>query len=320
METSLFLVLLVLCIKAYLAGRVDWLPLLCTLAALTRFEGGVLAAVIAWRLWQQRRAPRLVAFAPVAVLVGLYLASNLWMYGAFLPQSAAAKFGQGMAGFWGRWPTAFLHFTPTIWLPIFGSWICVPILIVLVYLAARTGGMQSLNRVVLPFLIAVGLACILLNIPNYFWYYAPFLYFAYLYAAKLIPSTRSAQVIAVFLLACLVQISAVRLRQEARIDAAYVAAADWLSQNAAPNAVVATTETGTIGWFCDRPILDMVGLTTPQNAKYTRHRDFGSWLKENPDYVIVHPLNPFPWENVAMASPNYTPAARFSYITVLRRK
>jgi hypothetical protein len=112
METTLFLLLLVLCVQAYASDRMDWLPLLCTLCALTRFEGAALAVVLAWKLWKQHRLPRLRAYLPPLLLVALYLAFNLHFYGSMLPQSATAKFGQGLSGYWGRWPMAFLRVPP----------------------------------------------------------------------------------------------------------------------------------------------------------------------------------------------------------------
>lgn len=321
METSPFLTLILLCVRAYLDRKLNWLPLLCMLAALTRFEGGALALVIAWRLWQDRRFPKLAAYVPVVMLAALYFASNWKNYGVLLPQSAAAKFGQGMAGFWGRWPTAFIRLPPEMYYPLFGSQIIAPILLLLVALAARRAGMRPLNRVVLPFLIGFGAFCVLLNIPNYFWYYAPFLYFAYIYAASLIPQAGRPQWIAVGLAVCLAVVSGMKLRESTRNWRDYIAAATWMSTHLPSDAVVATTETGNIGWYCDRRIIDLVGLTTPQNATYTRHRDFTSWIKEKPEYVIVHPDRRFPWERVALDSPDYEPVQpSFQSVWLLHRK
>ena len=73
LETSLFLLLLILCVNAYVAGNTNSLPLLCTLALLTRFEGGVMGVVIAWQLWKTRRFPKLIAYLPCSSTIGLLL-------------------------------------------------------------------------------------------------------------------------------------------------------------------------------------------------------------------------------------------------------
>jgi len=321
METSLFLLLLVLCLKAYLAGKVDWLPLLCAMTLLARFEGGAIVAIICWRLWQEKRFPRLIAFLPALVLVAFYLATNLHYYGVWVPHSATAKFGQGRSGFWGRWPFAFTYLDQYVWLPIFGSRIVAPVLFFLVWFAAKDKRLAVANKIVIPFLLFLGTFYILFNIPNYFWYYAPFLYFSYLYAAHLIPQTKTSWFVALVLVVALTNVSAVTLRLLGVENTNYANLASWLNQNAAQNATIATTETGTIGWYCNRNIIDMVGLTTPQNATFTAHRDFSSWFLENPDFVVVHPDIPFPWEKVALASPNYEFApVHFGPVYLLRKK
>jgi hypothetical protein len=111
------------------------------------------------------------------------------------------------------------------------------------------------------------------------------------------------------------------LRENGIEEQDYAQAAKWLQQNTPPGTTIAAVETGTIGWYCDRNIIDIVGLTTPINAKYTEHRDFSSWIKESPDYVVSHSDLRFPWENVASADPNYVLLpVKFGYVTLLKRK
>jgi hypothetical protein len=80
-------------------------------------------------------------------------------------------------------------------------------------------------------------------------------------------------------------------------------------------------ETGTLGWHCDRYIIDIVGLTTPVNSVYTAHRDFSSWFKARPDFVVVHPDGRFIWDRVALSSPEYTLLpVQFGDVGILERK
>jgi hypothetical protein len=305
METSLFLFLIVLCVNAYVADKVNWLPLLCALTVLARFEGGAIVLVIAWQLWRRRCFPTIQSFFPAFLLAGLYLAFNLHYYGIMLPQSTSAKFGQGLSGFWGRWPTAFLRFPDSVYQPIGGSWVFVVILGTFAWFGTKDTRMQKRNEIIIPFIFILGCFYILFNIPAYHWYYGPFLLLFIMYAVRLIPETRSAQWAALLIAACLLLASARYLHHNAKENADYVKIGEWLNQNTPKNARIATTETGTIGWYCDRNIIDLVGLTTPQNAHFTAKRDFGAWFSERPDFVVVHPNNPFPWERVAMASPEY---------------
>ena len=89
------------------------------------------------------------------------------------------------------------------------------------------------------------------------------------------------------------------------LDYPYKQAGIWLDQHTPQNATVAAIETGAIGWYSHRYIVDILGLTTPVNAVYLEHHDFYSWLnQQKPDYVIMHPSPSF-GEVAAAASGEY---------------
>jgi hypothetical protein len=321
METSLYLLLLVLCLVAYLRGKLNWLPLLGSLVVLSRFEGGAMVLVLGWQLWKQRRSPSILSFLPALLLVACYLAFNLHNYHVLLPNSTTAKLGQGMSRNWGPWPLAFLSLPEFVYRPVFGSRIAGPIMFLLIWYAAKDKRLQTSNPIVLPLLVSLAAFYVLFNIPSYYWYYAPFLYFGYLYSAQLIPETRTARITAIVLAACLVAASAHQILKRDKDATDYILTSEWINRNTPPGAVIATTETGTMGWFCNRNLIDMVGLTTPKNATYTAHRDFSAWIAENPDYIVVHPEMPFPWEKVALKSPLYEELPyHFGNVMLLRRK
>ena len=173
----------------------------------------------------------------------------------------------------------------------------------------------------LPFLAILGAFYILFNIPSYFWYYAPFVYFLTIYAVRLLPETRPVYLAAAILGLCFTEASAVYLHRADIVHQPYVALAEWLNRNTPPDATVASVETGTIGWYCDRHLTDIVGLTTPKDATYTARRDFSSWFNERPDYIVVHPDLAFTWEKVALASPEYEMLPiHFDGVYLLHRK
>jgi hypothetical protein len=303
METSLFVVCLAVTVYAYVHEKLDWLPLLCVLCVLSRFEGGALALVIAWQCLRKRRFPSLLSYLPALLLIAFYLFFNFHNYGALLPQSASAKLTQGASGFWGRWPTAFLHFPGGLYTLEGGT--AGYLLVLLAWFGSRDPRMAIRNQVVIPFLLAIAAFYVLFNIPYYTWYYAPFLYFLTIYAVCLVPKFPGAQRAILALVAAIAISSCFYLHTYAKEDKSYAEAGDWLQLHTPPDARIASVETGTIGWHADRYLIDIVGLTTPVNGRYTAHRDFSSWISESPDYVVVHPDGRFPWDRVALSSPNY---------------
>ena len=64
-------------------------------------------------------------------------------------------------------------------------------------------------------------------------------------------------------------------------------------------------EIGAIGWYCeDRPIIDILGLVTEENALAVARRDVRSWLDRNrPDCIVVHDP-PWVFETVAVEAEN----------------
>jgi arabinofuranosyltransferase len=321
METSLFVFLLALTIYAYATDRLNWLPTLCVLAALARFEGAALVLVIGWRLWKQNRHPKLSSFAPAVLLIVFYFAFNVFFYHVLLPQSATAKFGQGFSGYWGRWPIAFLRLPETVFKPFGKSYVLALALLVFAAFGLKDRRLSKWNEVLVPFLVILGAFYLLFNIPSYHWYYPPILFFLLIYAICLVPQTRAAQAAALFLILCTAGATASDLRKNAYENLPYRDLALWMNANTPSNARIASVETGTLGWYSDRYFIDLVGLTTPINARYTAHREFSAWLAERPDYVVVHPDNPFPWEKAALDSPDFEFApVHFGQVYLLRRK
>src|ERR1700760_1310281 len=100
METTLFLFLITLKFVLYRSGKLDLVPMVALLTALTRFEGGLLAVVIAADMWRTRHFPRMRSLLFPALVLVAYFAFNFHFYGSLLPSSASAKFSQGFSGYW----------------------------------------------------------------------------------------------------------------------------------------------------------------------------------------------------------------------------
>jgi arabinofuranosyltransferase len=319
METSLFLCMLILAVLLYTRERYNWLPLVLSLLILTRFEGGALVLVVAWHLYRRHKIPKWYTLVPPFGILLLYLGINHFWYGTYLPASTSAKFLQGMSGYWGRWPFAFLHVKPILlqfkWTPYF-----LPLVFIFAMLGIRKMRGTSWNQVLMPFLAILACFYLLFNIPPYFWYYAPFLFFGILYAVSALPRTKTAYgaLLAMAAIQCLTNVAQIPSHPA---NESYRAAGQWLAVNSAPTATVAACEIGTLGWYSHRYLYDIVGLTTPKNAEHVAHRDEVSWFAEDhPDYVVIH-MPAWGWEKPAVASPAYELVpVRFGNLAILRKK
>ena len=277
METSLFLCMLMLAVLLYVKEQYNWLPLVLSLLVLTRFEGGALMLVIAWHLYRRHKLPKWYALVPALGIVLLYLGANRFWYGAYLPASTSAKFLQGMSGYWGRWPFAFLHIEK---LAIHFKWTLYVFVLGIIFAIVGIRKMRGTpwNQVVLPFLAILACFYVLFNIPAYFWYYAPFVFFGALYAVSALPKTKVAYWVLVAVVVLSGVTNAVHISHRV-ISENYRAAGEWLAANTAPNAKIAACEIGTLGWYSHRYLYDIIGLTTPANAVHLAHRDEVSWFR-----------------------------------------
>lgn len=319
METTLFLFMIILTFTFYSKGKLELVPTLALLTVFTRFEGGLLALMIAVDMWRTQRFPRMRAFLWPALILLAYFALNLHFYGRLLPSSTGAKFGQGFSGYWGRWPRGFTHVRPI--LSVFHNSIYVlPLAFVLGIFGVRALQKTPMNRILLPFLCGLLAFYFLLNIPNYHWYDAPFIFFLLLYAVAGMPRARLANILlAAIIVQCTIAAAWDLYRQGPRLD--YIAADRWLASHSAPGAKIAATEIGHIGWYTDDYVDDIIGLTNPKNAAMLQHHDFYTWLEQDkPDFVIMHTPPSF-GENAAVASPHYVyEPVHFGLIYLMRRK
>lgn len=322
MESTLFLFLLTLATTLYVNRQVNWIPLLLALVVLTRFEGGLLIPIIGWRLWQERTLPKLWAYiAPVAVLLAYTFLNHLW-YGAFLPSSTTAKLQQGLSGYWGKWPTAFLRVH--VW--AFGrhgvfTWTAyiIPIVAVLTYVGWKQLRDNRMTKVLAPFSMSLLAFYVLFNIPDYHWYYAPFIFFAIMYAVQAVPKRGAAlgAMIAILAIEC---ITNVFVMEDLGPNKNYVQMSFWIREHTPATSRIASCEIGQIGWYSDRNVIDIMGLTNPKNSSHIAHRDTVSWLNEdNADYIIVHDPA-WPWEEGAVRSTDYAVTdTRFGDVYLLKK-
>jgi len=75
------------------------------------------------------------------------------------------------------------------------------------------------------------------------------------------------------------------------INTEMVAAATWVRENTSTDALIAAHDIGALGYFAQRPILDLAGLTSPEVIPFIRDESLlGTYLNEQgADYLVTFP-------------------------------
>ncbi len=282
------------------------------------FAGGVAAGLLflirpegvamvplagAWLLWHERsirRSTTLLRYAFGAALpLGLW-ANYAWLtFGAILPNSAAAKLEQGDQ--WGG-----ITFTQRLfsdWLPaLFRGYGVTPFLSTLVPLTLTGLGVvtgRARPLLVLLLWITVFLAAYtLLEAPPYWWYMLPILFGIQLllgvgWSGLLRLRHRWANAAVIILLMAFLgvvgyrSINGIRTLQGDQRATSYKGLAEWLNTHTPPDSTVAYVEIGYLGYYGERPIVDLVGLIEPRFRTNGATLDVAAnfWAAE-PDYFV----------------------------------
>jgi len=75
------------------------------------------------------------------------------------------------------------------------------------------------------------------------------------------------------------------------IEEEMVAAAHWLDEHTRPDAVIAAHDIGAVGFFAQRPLLDLAGLVNPEVVPFVRDEQrLLAWMAEqSADYLVAFP-------------------------------
>lgn len=302
METGLFLFLTALALFFYRNDRLFFLGATIGLVFLTRPEGIFLGGVVFlhYILTNKRLPPIKCLAAPIIIILANFI-FNYFYYGSLLPATGDAKIGQGRSGFWGS-GLLFLHVSFMKGTYFGGSysmlWFTLTTAAVGLWVSLRS----LTTRLILAYLVLLGAFYVFLNLPNYPWYYGPFFYFLTLFSAigayqlarlanytsegprGLFAASPIVGLILIFSLYNLKFSSFPRGPHDM-----YRNIGNWIKTNTPSNSIVAAVEIGTIGWYSNRYIIDILGLTNPYNADFIAQKDVYSWLtKYSPDYIVVH--------------------------------
>lgn len=338
METPLLLATLGATALAMVRGR-RWQVLLAAAAVCaTRPEMLLLVGPgLALWLWRHRgwsRLPRDL-LAPLA-LAGVLLALQWWQFGHVLPTTLRAKMAHTTAGL----GSPFWQVADQLTWFFDGDRVRLFAVLALagagaVWLRRNRWSLAALCGLVLltGFYLAAGLS-------HYHWYYAPHYLALWVYGTagamalaggiRRLARPMSRRIGGILLAAALVHIvllggiGTARYASDARPPWYYQGIGLWLRQFAPPGATVALAEIGTVGWYSQLPVVDMMGLATPGVIPFLERRDFTGWWREfRPDLVVAH--DPFwPVEagiREALASGEYhvVPEAQMPGFQLLRR-
>ena len=314
METSLFVLLLVASLWAFQRHKHDVLYILCALLLLARPEGVFLVAAMGVEFIRQRRPmPKVKQLVwPGVILIAHGLFSTVY-YGSPFSQSGSAKLLHGMSGFWGKWPKAFFLVQDHLAWYFQGKEWLLGLEFILAFIGVFSLSLRGPTAVILLFLCLYTAFYVLLNIANHPWYYAPYYFFGFLYIGagmaqlyQKLPSlilkafgadrSRTAQVVSGLMMVVLMLFlswqnfqGTRKVARGSQSHSAYRKLGLWLKENTDPKTTVAAVEIGTLGWYSERPIIDVLGLVSPPNAKYIAKRDVHSWLIHyHPDVMVSH--------------------------------
>lgn len=299
METALFTLFAAETLRLFLEERHRAAFVAGALLVLTRPEGVFLVAVLlvarriesgGWGEWRDFVAP--------ALLLGVHSVFALVYYGSLLPLSAAAKLGQGASRLWGGFVRALFDYYPAAFSAAPEHRVLVWVLLGLAALGLLHKSSRPLTRLLLPFLALYTLFFHLANVPPQAWYAGIYFSFLWFYSvvglAMLAPRRRGwlgrrGLMLAVVLSVTVYQQVHLSGRTVGLVARDYRDAGVWIERNTPETASVAAVEIGTLGWYSRRPIIDILGLVTPGNAKLIANRDLFAWTGlYRPDYLLVH--------------------------------
>jgi arabinofuranosyltransferase len=293
METSLYLFLIVLCIYLFQIEDYFLLGICSALLLLTRSEGiFLLAAMLVFHFLLARKFPKLKYFIiPVALIVTHYM-FNFHYYGEFIPDSSSAKVLHGKSGYW----SGGLTFIPYFYIIIddFGlSFLMLPFAAYSIFKIHRT-----IDKLIVLYLALLALFYIVLKIPPYQWYFAPFvvsyLYFSFSgllilfekFTVGYIGVKYSNIVLGVLYLVFLVPAYKDYKSQNIHV---YESAGVWLKDRYDHNTSIAMVEIGFVGFYSELYVIDILGLVNHKNAEFVAQREMVKWFDHySADLILIH--------------------------------
>ncbi len=339
METTFVVALMLASAWSWFADRRVLAAILFAALFMTRADGVLWAVVIGLEVWRRNgRLPWRVTLLTILLAIP-WFAYAQWRYGSFLSNSVAAKSGQtGLMAVGGQ--DSFLS-------GFINTWTWMPTVAIIFFTALILAGLWVIFKDAPSFwylpawLILYFVAYTLLGVANFSWYFVPPVIIVTLIAAMgigalfgdgkaFVFSHRWRFVIAGFALIVSFILAGIWLNQMSVLQmqkgyrASYPKVGDWLAENTAKDARAATIEIGMIGYASQRPILDTMGLISPEMT----NRQVG-WTETVvyavsqlwPEYAVTLENTAWDWVvNQWWFDAYYSPQTTFSDATIYKRE
>lgn len=342
METSIFLASVMAAAWSYQQGRWILCGLFAGLAALGRPEGMALIVILSVLHTVHRREilkKSLLAFA--AVVIPWLLFSYVY-FGTTVPNSVASKAQQipmFTTLFHDTWGTVLLQHMSIMPLTILVA------LTGVVLAVRRSFQASSYAAIVILFGFVQMAGYTVLHAPIFFlWYFAPAnlainmavaiaLFWIFDRISEAVSGTAVVRVrqtlvsVLVLLLVSRFGAAPFALPQPFESREAYINIGKWLQQHSTSHERIATTEIGYLGYYSERPILDIYGLIHPEAMRFVVKWHLTWWFESDtlPEFIIAR-QHPFPGEPLPSWGPlwtkflrNYHLAFRSGAILLFRR-
>jgi len=309
MEVPLAALLVALALVALARDRLIWTAFLAALAVLARPEALLLAPALL--IGRRVTVPRALLFTGVVmVVIAPAVAFSLATVGAPVPATAVAKVEGGLIGWlrgihepaatlWFRRPWAFMR-DWVAWL-VSTNWLLPLALLPGIVVAWRRGGRALGVAACVLFVHPLGMALLAPYRPpsfqegRYSAHLLPLALVALAGAASALPPRVRRGVVLGYLMLALVALPRAADRYAwgvQNINAMQVHLGHWVAGHVPPSARLALNDIGAIAFISRRPVIDLMGLVTPDILPYRREGEEGvaRYLAEQcPQFVIVFP-------------------------------
>lgn len=320
LESHLFYGLLSLYIALEVYGTTSWV--LIGVLILVRPDAVLLAALRGgWSL--ARGEFPLRGLVLVGVVLAPWVAFSLYSFGNVFPATLQQKMWQGRSGFWGTgWifvkgligylrGDTFTHLAGSHWAPLV---LGAPLILVPQGVLFCFSRRSPLLLLFLSISLVLSAYC-LLNVPNYHWYYVGLIELALVFAAcgvlfvtEQLP-LRLPRVLDWVLMLVITGISIFGLKNvktdffDVRTDV-YRQLAEKIAVQTPVGDRIAAVEVGVVGYYSRRPMIDIVGLTTPYGEFITGEHNARLFEELKPEVIIMHtPL--MPHEQAVFGDPRF---------------
>lgn len=302
MEVGLFVLLFFESLRLYFRNAHFRLGIVLALLILARPEGVLLLPVLAINtLYHKRPLPGWRSFLLPSLLLSLQGLFNFIYYGSLLSTSSVAKIYQGESGYWlqeefiGNLVRRFdLGFSVT------GNWYLMGLFLLLAVAAPLHKPAREYIGVSGLFLLLYTLFFQLLKIPPQNWYYGIYFFILWTYVAIGVVALEGrwpgpanwlsrAPLPLLIVGSCLWQVPAVAKTFPGTVRPDYRDIGIWLANNTPAESSVAMVEIGTVGWYSQRAVIDILGLVSAGTADFIARNEFSGWTSlYRPDYMLVH--------------------------------